>query len=99
MVELCRAAYGTDWADHLEYALWHAVVQGPMDFGRIHLDQGTLDELRRLADACGGWIRTDRDGTVECLRLEAWQDCYAANVDLVHMDTPTPPPAGPSGAG
>lgn len=96
MSALCRAAYGTDWADHLEYALWHAVVQGPMDFGRIRLDAEVLAELRALADAAGGWIQTDRSGAVECVPLEAWQDRYASNVDLVHMDEPTLPPMGPS---
>lgn len=92
MSGLCRRAYDQDWADHLEYSLWHAVVQGPMNFGRIHLDAGIVDELRELADACGGWIQTWRDGSVECVALADWQDRYAANVDPVRMDRPVPPP-------
>ena len=98
MSALCRDGYGQDWADHLEYTLWHAVVAGPMRFGRAQLDGATLTELRRLADACGGWVTLDRDGSFRLLPLPAWQDRFAANFELLRMETPVAPPPGLPGA-
>ncbi|MEE4361169.1 MAG: hypothetical protein V2I63_06550 [Pseudomonadales bacterium] len=86
MSRLCRSAYDRDWVDHLEYSLWYALVQGPMRFGRIELGDAELAELRRLSRACGGWIQTDRDGAVRWVPVEAWQDRYSANVDLIRLD-------------
>ena len=92
MSSLCRDGYGRDWADHLEYVLWHALGRGPMAFGRTRLDAATLAELRRLAEACGGWVTRDRDGGFRVLAFPAWQDRFAANFELVRMDRPVPPP-------
>lgn len=94
MAGLCREAWGTEWIDHLEYALWHALVQGPMRYGRLALTAEHLATLRRLRDDCGGWVMRDRAGDIRFVSLDAWQDLYSSNVDLVHMDRPTPPPAG-----
>lgn len=92
MAGLCRHAWGSDWVDHLEYALWHALVQGPMRYGRLELTATHLATLRKLRDACGGWIMQDRTHGLRFVPLEAWQDLYSGNVDLIHMDRPTPPP-------
>lgn len=94
MSALCRDAYGSDWADHLEYVLWHALSQGPMRFGRSRLDAPALAELRRLADAGGRWVTRERDGAFIALPLAAWQDRFAANFELLRMDEPVLPPSG-----
>lgn len=92
MKALCREAYGQEWAEHLEYVLWHACVNGPMRYGRLDLTQEHLDDLRTLSDACKGWITRDGDAQPHWLPLAAWQDRYAANVDIVHLDEAIPPP-------
>lgn len=92
MSSLCLRAWGRDWADHLEYALWHALVQGPMRYGHVELTAECIAKLRSLRDACGGWIMQDRAGGFRFVPLDAWQDLYCGNVDLIHMDQPTPPP-------
>ncbi len=94
MSALCRDAYGRDWADHLEYVLWHALARGPMRFGRSELDAQRLSELRRLADACGCWVTRERDGAFRTLPLAAWQDRFASNFEVLRMDEPVPPPTG-----
>jgi hypothetical protein len=96
MSALCRRAYGSDWVDHLEYALWHALVQGPMRYGRLDLDADQIADLRALRDACGGWITMDRSGRIDWMPLAEWQDRYSGNVDLVRMDEPRTPPEMPS---
>lgn len=92
MAQLCCRAWGCDWVDHLEYALWHAMVQGPMRYGRLELTAAQLAKLRALRDACGGWIMHDRTRGIRFVPLDAWQDLYSGNVELIHMDRPTPPP-------
>lgn len=92
MKALCREAYGSEWIDHLEYALWHACINGPMRYGRLELEREHLDDLRELSDACGGWISRDRAGAGRWLPLTAWQDRYSANVEIVHLDSAQPPP-------
>ncbi len=94
MSALCRDAYACDWADHLEYVLWHALAQGPMRFGRSQLDARSLAELRRLADACGCWVTRERDDSFRALPLAAWQDRFVSNFELLHLDEPVPPPTG-----
>ena len=93
MSSLCRRAYGEGWLDHLEFALWHAVVSGPMRYGQLQIDAATIAELRVLSDECGGWINVVAPGEERCVPLPEWQDLYANNVDLVSMENPLPPPA------
>jgi hypothetical protein len=99
MSALCRDGYGKDWADHLEYALWHALVAGPMRFGATSLDRDALTELRRLADACGGWVTQDRGGGFRLVPLADWQDRFVANFELLRMETPVAPPPELPGVG
>ena len=94
MAALSREAYDCDWIDHLEYVLWHAVGRGPLRYGRIEIDDAVRAELRRLANACGGWITRETDDSFSVLPLPEWQDRFAANFDLVTMDSPQAPPGG-----
>lgn len=93
MSSICRAAYGEDWVEHLEYALWHGLVNGPMTYGRTELTRKVLTELRSLSDACAGWICMDSQGIARCLPLYQWQDQYCAKLDRVQMTKPVPPPS------
>lgn len=88
MEAIGRRAWGRSDVEHLEYVLWHALIHGPLRLGRTELTETELAELRRLSDACGGWVMVDRGGRVRWLPVEAWQDVYASNVDLVRMGEP-----------
>jgi hypothetical protein len=88
MEAIGRRAWGRSDAEPLEYVLWHALIHGPLRLGRTELTEADLAELRRLSDACGGWVMVDRSGHVRWLPVEAWQDVYASNVDLVRTVDP-----------
>lgn len=85
MSKLCQQAYATDWIPHLEYALWHAVVNGPMSYGRITITDAHIAELRRLSQAGGIWVYFDEELGECSIPVEEWQDVYSRNVDIVHL--------------
>ena len=87
MRELCQQAYDTDWLQHLEFALWHAVVNGPMTYGRLEITAPHIAELRRLSDLCGGWVYVDEELGERMIPLEEWQDLFSRNIDIVQMDS------------
>ena len=86
MSQLSREAYGADWIEHLEFALWHAIVSGPFRYGRLDLNAGHIAELRRLSDRCGGWVYVDRFAGDRWVPLAEWQDVYTRNVEFVRLD-------------
>ena len=86
MSKLSESAYHAGWMMHLEFALWHGIVTGPFRYGRLDLTQTHLDELRRLSDACGGWIYFDAKEGETWVSLTEWQDMYSRNIDLVELD-------------
>jgi hypothetical protein len=86
MSELCQRAYGAGWIQHLEFALWHAVVNGPMTYGRLEIAEPHIAELRRLSDLSGGWVYVDDELGERSIPLEEWQDVFSRNIDIVRME-------------
>ena len=85
MSELSEQAYSASWMQHLEFALWHAVVSGPFQYGRLAINEGHIDRLRALRDKCEGWIYFDDQSGESWVALEEWQDMYSRNIDLVRL--------------
>ena len=85
MSHLSEEAYAASWMQHLEFALWHAIVSGPFQYGRATITEAHIDELRRLSDACGGWVYFDRDNGETWIPLHEWQDVYSQNIELVSI--------------
>ena len=85
MSELSEQAYAAAWMQHLEFALWHAVVSGPFQYGRLPIEQWHIDHLRELRDACKGWIYFDDEAGESWVAMEEWQDMYSRNIDLVDL--------------
>jgi hypothetical protein len=56
MSQLSEQAYAAGWIEGLEYALWKALVEGPYNYGCLLLTDDHVRELKRLSEACGGWI-------------------------------------------
>mgnify|MGYP001564777080 CR=1 FL=1 len=68
MHEISEGEFAAGWREDLEFDLWATVRN---EWGSLNLPQVDVDELARLADACGGWWvhvstvgRTWGDGTV-----------------------------------
>jgi hypothetical protein len=79
MSQLSEQAYAAGWIEGLEYALWKALVDGPYKYGRLMLTDDHVGELRRLCEACGGWIRFLDAGKEAFVPLEQWKRIFASS--------------------
>ncbi len=87
MSDISGKAYCAGWVEHLEYALWWAIVNGPMKYGRYEITQNDIETLRKLCRRCEGWIYFDDDkGGESWTSLADWQDRFNRNVELVKME-------------
>jgi len=86
MGQLSREAYGADWVEHLEFALWHAMVSGPLRYGRLDLTSSHIEELRRLSDRCGGWVYFDTSTGETWVPLAEWQDIYTRSIEFLRLE-------------
>ena len=66
-----------EWLDATEHILWKAVTDGPMPWGLGLITEQDISELRRLAEASGGWIIW-KDGApdTEFIPIEQWLRTY-----------------------
>lgn len=79
MSELSEDAWHASWQPGVEDVLWDAMVRGdPTCRGRMDLDTATLDCLRSLHLAAGGWWRWGGGvyGGLEFLTSEEWTDAF-----------------------
>ena len=77
MAELSESAYYAGWMQGLEFELWKAVVEGPMCYGHLEITAKHISTLRRLSDACGGWIYFDDETEETFVSLEDWRRQYS----------------------
>jgi hypothetical protein len=56
MSDLSEQAYCAGWMAGLEYALWEVVIGTRHQYGRLLVTEDHRVQLRRLSEACGGWI-------------------------------------------
>jgi hypothetical protein len=73
---LSEAGYHAGWMDGLEFDLWRGVVEGPFRYGQIELTVAHIERLRRLSQACGGWIVFDPDKEETFVPFDRWQRIY-----------------------
>ena len=59
MSEISEDAYCAGWLVDLEYELWRILIDGHGRFGFAALSEDDIEALRKLSDACGGWIVYD----------------------------------------
>ncbi len=85
MTTLSRQAYHQDWIQHVEFVLWHAIVQGPIRYGHLDISDEHIEHLRFLSDQCGGWVFYHRSAGPCWVPLIEWQDIYASKFDPVHL--------------
>ena len=81
MSKLSEEAYCAGWMDGLEYALWHVIVTGPREYGRLKVTVDHIDKLKRLSSDCSGWIIFDEQKEETFVSLEEWTKIYHQNID------------------
>lgn len=80
MSELSEAAYSAAWMQGLEFALWKAVTEGSGHYGRLHITADHISKLRKLSDACGGWIVFDAETEETLVDLGEWRKIYSDQI-------------------
>lgn len=66
IVAISRASWASSWHRHAEHRIWRAIHELGRDRESLGLDVDACAELRRLADAAGGWVAwTSRPKLVE----------------------------------
>ncbi|MEM9446743.1 MAG: hypothetical protein AAGA18_15485 [Verrucomicrobiota bacterium] len=81
MQALSEEAYTANWMTGLEYALWYAVNNGPMSYGRLIINQDHINRLVELSNKCGGWFVYDDDREEIFIPLNEWEILYKNNFD------------------
>ena len=76
MSELSEAGYHAGWMDGLEFDLWRGVVEGAFRYGQFDLKINHIERLRRLSEACGGWIVFDGDKEETFVPIGRWKIIY-----------------------
>ena len=77
MSAISEDCYCAGWLISLEYQLWSAVMNGPVEAGCWNVTQSDIDRLRLLARRCGGWIVWDETQLNEAwLPIENWLRQY-----------------------
>ncbi|MEE9253348.1 MAG: hypothetical protein V3U43_00285 [Pseudomonadales bacterium] len=79
---LCEEAYDQSWIQHLEYALWYALCNGPMQYGRLTITEHHIAHLKRLSDDCRGWIAFEKTWVPS----EKWKEMYRGNLDHTEIE-------------
>jgi hypothetical protein len=73
MSDLSEEAYCAGWESGLEYALWDAAYGLRGDYGRLRLNEDHRARLRRLSEACHGWIVFDDETEETWIPTAEWQ--------------------------
>ena len=63
-------------SDGLEFDLWRGVVEGAFRYGQFDLKINHIERLRRLSEACGGWIVFDGDKEETFVPIGRWKIIY-----------------------
>jgi hypothetical protein len=79
MSHLSEQAYCASWMAGLEYVLWSAVVDGPRKYGRLEITGEHNATLKKLSDACGGWIMFADEKGETFVPLDEWIHIYESN--------------------
>ncbi len=85
MTCIATAAYPSGRQQHLEFALWYTVVNGPMSYGQYEITEPDIARLRELSYACDGWIVCRDGASPEWVPLREWQDIFSRHIDLVNL--------------
>jgi hypothetical protein len=76
MSSLSEAGYHAGWMNGLEFDLWRGVIEGPYRYGQLDLTADHIERLRRLSEACDGWIVFDAGREETFVPIDPWKSVY-----------------------
>lgn len=74
--DLSEEAYCASWMQGVEFALWRRLSEGPGRYGQLDVTDEHIRNLRRLAEACGGWVYWNPTTYETFVPLKEWEDMY-----------------------
>lgn len=81
MSSISEDCYCAGWLSGLEFQLWSAVMNDPVEQGWWKVTQSDIDALRLLARQCGGWIVWDESRRDEMwVPIDEWLRRYEEHV-------------------
>lgn len=76
MSDISEEAYTAGWMSNLEYALWGAVLNGPVKYGRYFISQDDINTLIKLSNEFNCWIYFDHDTLETAIPITEWREKY-----------------------
>ena len=86
MSDLSEEAYSARWMQHLEYALWLAVENGPRKYGRLAISKEHIAKLISLSKKCGGWVYWNEQSEETWITIEDWEKMFKENLPTLGVD-------------
>ena len=76
MSDISEKCYCAGWISGLEYTLWYAVENGPLEYGHGIVTPEEIEQLKKLSQACSCWIFMDDDKEETAIELLLWKQKY-----------------------
>ncbi|WP_316844174.1 hypothetical protein [Pedobacter psychrodurus] len=80
MSEISEYCYSAGWTLNLEYALWHAVINGERKYGQSYITEDDISTLIKLSTDADAWIIYDDDKEETALNLKEWAEKFEKDV-------------------
>lgn len=76
MSDISERCWHAGWMQNLEYALWHAVVNGPIKYGQGTVSREDIDALKWLSRAADCWIIFDGEAQEVAIGMTPWKAMF-----------------------
>ncbi|QNN44882.1 hypothetical protein [Pedobacter roseus] len=81
MSEISEYCYSAGWIRNLEYALWHAVINGERKFGQSYITESDIETLIKLSTDANAWIVYDDEKEETALSLKEWAEKFKTDLE------------------
>ncbi|CAH0271969.1 hypothetical protein SRABI27_03520 [Pedobacter sp. Bi27] len=81
MSEISENCYSAGWMQNLEYALWHAVIQGERKYGQSYITEDDISTLVKLSTDANAWIIFDNEKEETALSLKEWTEKFKNDLE------------------
>jgi hypothetical protein len=79
MSQISECCYHAAWMENLEYVLWHALENGPQEYGHGSISEEDIYQLKQLSNQAQCWIYFDDETEETAVSLDEWRNGYKKN--------------------
>ncbi len=77
MQTISERCYYATWIKNLEYVLWDALKNGPLNYGHDQVTNQDIQQLQALAITGDAWVYFDEQTEEQIINLAAWEMKFA----------------------